>query len=77
VKKRDYFSKYGERAQRVLDALLEKYADEGLKHIEETEILSIDPFNKMGTPIEIIRAFGGITQYHEAVNDLEYALYSA
>jgi type I restriction enzyme, R subunit len=77
VKKRNYFSKYGEQAQHVLEALLDKYADEGLKHIEETEILSIAPFNQLGTPIELIRAFGGITHYHEAVNELEHALYSA
>jgi type I restriction enzyme R subunit len=61
VKKRNYFAKYGEQARLVLEALLDKYADEGLGAIEETQILSIDPFTQLGTPVELIRAFGGIT----------------
>ncbi|WP_175889686.1 EcoAI/FtnUII family type I restriction enzme subunit R [Burkholderia cepacia] len=77
VKKRNYFAKYGEQAQRVLQALLEKYADEGVGPIEETQILTIAPFNQLGTPIEIIRSFGGLDSYQQAVNELERALYSA
>ncbi len=77
VKKRNYFAKYGEQAQRVLHALLDKYADEGVGPIEETQILTISPFNKLGTPIEIIRTFGGADGYQQAVNELEKALYSA
>lgn len=77
VKKRNYFAKYGEQAQKVIDALLEKYADEGLEHIEKTQILTIAPFTEYGTPIEIIRNFGGITEYENAVQELEQALYSA
>ncbi len=77
VKKRDYFGKYSEQARLVLEALLDKYADEGLGAIEETQILSIDPFPQLGTPVELIRAFGGITQYQTAVNELEQALYCA
>jgi len=77
VKKRNYFTKYGEQAREVLEALLDKYADEGVAQIEETQILTIAPFTNFGTPIEIIRAFGGFEQYQKAVNDLEKALYSA
>ncbi len=77
VKKRNYFAKYGEQARLVLEALLDKYADEGLGAIEETQILSIAPFTHLGTPVELIRAFGGITQYQKAVNELEQALYCA
>ena len=76
VKKRDYFTRYGEQAQRVLQALLEKYADEGVGPIEETQILTIAPFTSFGTPMEIIRAFGGLDQYRRAVHELEQALYS-
>jgi type I restriction enzyme R subunit len=75
VKKRDYFARYGEQAQHVLQALLDKYADEGIGPIEETQILTIDPFTSFGTPIEIIRAFGGLDQYQHAVHELEQALY--
>jgi type I restriction enzyme R subunit len=77
VKKRNYFTRYGEQARRVLEALLAKYADEGVAHIEETQILTIAPFTEFGTPLEIIRAFGGLDQYQQAVNELEQALYSA
>ena len=76
VKKRDYFTRYGEQAQQVLQALLEKYADEGIGPIEETQILTIVPFTSFGTPIEIIRAFGGLDQYQHAVHELEGALYA-
>jgi type I restriction enzyme R subunit len=75
VKKRDYFTRYGEQAQRVLQALLDKYADEGVGPIEETQILTIAPFTSFGTPMEIIRAFGGLDRYHRAVHELEQALY--
>jgi type I restriction enzyme R subunit len=76
VKKRNYFTRYGEQARRVLEALLDKYADEGVAHIEETQILTIAPFTEFGTPLEIIRAFGGLDQYQQAVHELEAALYA-
>lgn len=77
VKKRNYFTKYGNPAQRVLEALLDKYADEGVGQIEETQILTIAPFSQLGTPMEIIQSFGGLSEYQQAVQDLEQALYSA
>lgn len=77
VKKRDYFTRYGEQAQRVLQALLDKYADEGIGAIEETQILTIAPFSSFGTPFEIIRAFGGPDRYQLAVRELEQALYGS
>jgi type I restriction enzyme R subunit len=77
VKKRDYFTRYGEQAQRVLQALLDKYADEGVGPIEETQILTIAPFTSFGTPMEIIRAFGGLDRYQRAILELEQALYGS
>ena len=77
VKKRDYFTRYGEQAQRVLQALLDKYADEGVGPIEETQILTIAPFTSIGTPMEIIRAFGGLDHYQSAIYELEQALYGS
>lgn len=77
VKKRNYFTKYGEQAQKVMNALLDKYADEGVEPIEETKILTIQPFTDYGTPIEIIKIFGGKAQYEEAVKELEQAIYSS
>ena len=77
VKKQDYFAKYGAQAQRVLAALLDKYADEGIASIEETQILTINPFTEFGTPMEIIKMFGNAEQYHQAVSELEQAIYAA
>ena len=77
LSKRDYFARYSAQAQRVLQALLEKYADEGVGPIEETQILTIAPFTSFGTPMEIIRTFGGLDQYQHAVHELEQALYCA
>ena len=77
VKKRNYFTRYGDQAQRVLEALLDKYADVGVGPIEETQILTISPFTQFGTPMEIIRTFGGLDQYRHAIQELEQALYSA
>jgi type I restriction enzyme R subunit len=75
VKKRDVFTKYSETARQVLEALLEKYADQGVTSIENTQILQLDPFAEMGTAVEIIRSFGGKKQYREAVRELEQLLY--
>jgi len=75
VKKRNYFVKYGEKARAVLEALLDKYADEGLTNLEDPKVLKGQPFNKYGTPTEIIREFGGREQYFEALKDLEQQLY--
>lgn len=75
VKKRNYFTKYGEQTKKVLEALLDKYADEGVTTIESTEVLSIDPISNFGTPREIIELFGSKENYQEAVKDLENELY--
>ncbi|BAU67088.1 hypothetical protein STA3757_44970 [Stanieria sp. NIES-3757] len=77
VKKRNYFTKYGEKACRVLDALLDKYADEGIEAVQEPQILKIAPFTEMGTPMELVQAFGGIQGYQEAVRELQRELYRA
>ena len=75
VKKQNYFVKYGEKARAVLEALLDKYADEGLTNLEDPKVLKVQPFNKYGTPVEIIQSFGGKEQYFQAVKDLEQQLY--
>jgi type I restriction enzyme, R subunit len=77
VKKRDYFTKYGVLARQVLAALLDKYADEGVGQIEETQVLTVAPFTQFGTPLEIVRGFGGTAQYQEAIRELKRSLYSA
>lgn len=75
VKKRNYFSKYGEKAQEVLKTLLDKYADDGLLTIESLDVLKLSPLNKLGSPIEIIKAFGSKEKYLDALKELENELY--
>jgi type I restriction enzyme R subunit len=75
VKKRNYFTKYDEKAQAVINSLLDKYTDDGLLTIESTEVLKLDPLNKLGTPIELVKAFGGKPQYTAALKELENELY--
>jgi len=77
VKKRNYFANYGEQARRVLEALLDKYADQGIAQIESRQILTVVPFTQFGTPMEIVRAFGGLEAYEAALRDLKQSLYSA
>ncbi|RZK50098.1 MAG: DEAD/DEAH box helicase [Pedobacter sp.] len=77
VRKRNYFTKYGEKAQEVLNSLLDKYAKDGLLTIESTEVLKLDPLNKLGTPIELINAFGGKSRYLQALKELETQLYNS
>ncbi|MGF1690410.1 EcoAI/FtnUII family type I restriction enzme subunit R [Photobacterium kagoshimensis] len=78
VKKRNYFTKYGDTAQQVLNNLLDKYADEGVQEIENIHVLKVKPFDEMGRPLEIIKkGFGGKPQYLEAVHDLEMAIYQS
>jgi len=75
VKKRNYFTKYGEQARKVLEALLDKYADEGITNIESIEVLRVNPFDEFGSPLEIINEFGNKEKYLQAVKELESELY--
>ena len=75
VKKKNYFTKYGDGARAVLNALLDKYADEGIENIESMEILKIRPFDQFGSPVEIIKSFGGKEQYLRAIKELENQIY--
>ena len=77
VKKRNYFTKYGDQAQKVLNALLDKYADEGIENIEDMKILQVNPFDEIGSPVEIVKMFGGKKNYLEALNELEHEIYKA
>ena len=77
VRKRDYFAKYSATAREVLNALLDKYADEGIVPIEDFTILNVQPIAEIGTPLEIIDAFGGREQYLQAIRELEKQLYVA
>ena len=75
VKKRDVFGKYGAEARKVLEALLDKYANDGISQLENRKVLSLDPFRQMGSPASIAKLFGGNQQYFDAVKELESLIY--
>lgn len=76
VKKRNYFAKYSEQARKVLEILLEKYADTGIENIEDIKILTLDPFKNMGSATELVSIFGGKQAYMAALAELEQNLYA-
>jgi type I restriction enzyme R subunit len=75
VRGRDVFARYGDQARAVLEALLDKYADAGLKSFESLDILKVDPLSAFGTPMEIINLFGSKANYLTALHHLEAELY--
>jgi len=76
VRKRDVFTKYGQQAHAVLEALLAKYQDEGVvSGLDNVHILEISPFNTMGTPLQLIKEFGSRASFENAVHELQAALY--
>ena len=75
VKKHDVLNKYGEQARAVLDALLAKYADQGVFNLDDVSVLRIPPLTALGTPVQLINAFGGKDKFVAAVHDLQSALY--
>ncbi|MBV1759070.1 MAG: DEAD/DEAH box helicase family protein [Dethiosulfatibacter sp.] len=77
VKKRHYLYKYSDLAQQVIEVLLDKYANDGIKEIEDTKVLQLKEFAKIGSPMKIVKAFGGKEAYHKAVQELENEIYYA
>lgn len=75
VKKKDVFHRYGGAAREVLDILLDKYMNLGIKEIEKPEILKMKEFRKYGTPAGIARLFGGRKGFFEAIRELKKELY--
>lgn len=77
VRKQNYFGKYSEAAQKVMEALLTKYENEGVTAIENNAVLKIKPLNQLGSPVELVRAFGKKKDFEKAVKELENLIYKA
>lgn len=75
VMKRNYFGKYEGKAREVLEALLDKYAENGILDFERANILEIPPFNLIGKPTKIIKLFGGPAGFEQAIKELEEQIY--
>lgn len=76
VKKRDYLNKYSELAQKVLNALLDHYMNEGIEDLGGTEILDLEQFRKIASKAKIVKEFGGKEAYLKAIKELEDELYN-
>lgn len=76
VRKRNYFGKYSEIAQKVLNSLLDKYEQEGIVSVEQGSILKVKPLNQMGSPVELVRAFGKRKDFEQAIKELENEIYN-
>ena len=77
VKKRNYFSKYGEQAREVLEGLLEKYVQDGVTSIEDGSVLKLTPLSELGSPVELVKTFGKKSDYERAIIELEEELYKS
>lgn len=75
VKKHDFFSKYSGVAREVLEALLDKYMNQGIREITSIDVLKLDPIIRLGKPSKIIKEFGGRDLYNSAIIDLQNAIY--
>lgn len=72
----DFFSQYSEKAQQVLQMILDKYIDFGLNQIRP-DIISVEPFTQQGNTIEIVNEFGGFDQFKKAIEEIQTLLYAA
>ena len=77
VKKRHYLYKYSDLAKQVIEALLDKYANDGIRDIEDTKVLQLKEFQKIGSLMKIVKSFGGKEAYLKAVQELENEIYYA
>jgi type I restriction enzyme, R subunit len=75
VRKRNYFGKYSETARNVLDNLLDKYEQEGIVSIEDGTILKVQPLSNLGSPVELVKAFGKRADFEQAIKELENEIY--
>jgi type I restriction enzyme R subunit len=75
VRKRDVFTKYGPQARAVMEALLQKYQDEGAINLADPQILQVSPFDTMGTPFQLIKQFGTRSDFVRAAEELQAAIY--
>ena len=77
VRKRNYWTKYGDKARNVRNARLDKYAETGIESIEDMKVLTVPPITSLGTARELVNAFGGKQQYLAALKELENEIYKA
>ncbi|MGL4999253.1 MAG: type I restriction-modification enzyme R subunit C-terminal domain-containing protein, partial [Cetobacterium sp.] len=76
VKNRNYLKKYSGVALEILEILLERYADEGIKVFEGFDALKLPRFEKYGTTPKILKNFGGKENYLNIMKDISHEIYT-
>lgn len=76
VKKRNCFAKYGDEARRIIDALLDKYAETGVVELEDSKTLELPELAKFGRKAKIYRLFNGTKGYEQAILEIETEIYN-
>ena len=74
---RDFFERFSPDARRILEELLEKYADHGITQFAVPQVLEVPPISGHGNVMEIVSKFGGVDCLREAVAELQSLLYAA
>lgn len=75
VKQSGWLDRFVNPAREVLEALLDKYADNGVYEIEDIAVLNLEPFLKMGKLSRIVSYFGGKENYLKTVHELAQTIY--
>lgn len=77
IKEKNFLEKFQGDAKRVLEVLMQTYADQGILAFEENEALKNNELQDLGTPIFIKSLFGGKEQFKKVIRDIEEILYAA
>lgn len=74
--KPDLFQELSEKAQEILNLIIEKYIEFGPNQITP-EIIAVAPISEKGNSYEIVQEFGGIEQFKKVIEQIKTSLYAA
>ncbi|MFW9969650.1 MAG: EcoAI/FtnUII family type I restriction enzme subunit R [Candidatus Odinarchaeota archaeon] len=76
--KTDFFMQYSDKAKEILNMVLDKYTDYGLRKEDDiNNLLKLPPISEQGNIIEIAKEFGGIENLRKALDELQILLFAA
>jgi len=75
VKEKKLLEKFSGDARKVLEILIDKYANEGILAFENQDALKVSELAKIGTPIYIKNLFGGTVKYKSLISEIESIIY--
>lgn len=72
----EVLAKYSEKCRKVLQTLIDKYADDTIDELVDKNNLKLKEFNEFGSPMKIASLFGGQASFLSAVREVQNALYA-